>query len=285
MKILCQMVGISKQALHQHRDAVAVRRIQADSLIGQADEIRAVHPKMGCRKLYQMLKPEHIGRDKCEALLLREGFKVRYSPNYRRTTYSQYKERYPNLIQGLELTGVNQVWQTDITYFYVNERHYYLTFIIDVYSRKIVGYHAADHMRAEANIAALQMALASRKGQDMSKLIHHSDRGGQYIDKEYLKILKDNGIKISMCEYAYQNAYTERVNGVIKNEYLKHKTISSYEQLTKQLKCVIRLYNEHRPHGNLLNKLTPVYFEEYILSLNAQQRPKMKIYTEAQQVQ
>jgi putative transposase len=285
MKILYQMVGISKQALHQQRDRIAVSRMQAGSLVSQAHEIRAEHPKMGCRKLYQMLKPEHIGRDKCEALLLSEGFKVRYAPNYKRTTYSQYKERYPNLIQGLELTGVNQVWQTDITYFYANERHYYLTFIIDVYSRKIVGYHAADHMRAEANIAALQMALASRKGQHMSKLIHHSDRGGQYIDKEYLKILKANGIKISMCEYAYQNAYTERVNGVIKNEYLKHKTIQSYEQLTKQLKRVISLYNEHRPHGNLANKLTPVNFENYILSLSAQQRPKVKIYTEGQQVQ
>ena len=285
MNSLYKMTGISKQAFHQHRTRCFTSNKEVDLIIEHANQIRTEHSQIGCRKMYEIIKPPTMGRDKCEKILLDNGFKVRYQPNYKRTTYSQYKERYPNLIEGMELTDINQVWQTDITYFFANGRHYYLTFIIDVYSRRIVGYHAADHLRAEANIEALKMAISNRKKQDIKGLIHHSDRGSQYIDKEYLKILNDNNIKISMCEYAYQNAYTERANGIIKNEYLKHRTILSYDQLVNQLSKVINLYNEKRPHGRLHNKLTPVNFEKYILTLDTQQRPKVKIYTEGKQVQ
>ena len=86
------------------------------------------------------LRSKGWGRDKTEQFLLQSGYRINYPPNYKRTTYAQHHLHYPNLIEGLELNNINQLVQTDITYYRVGERFYYLVFLIDVYSRRIVGY-------------------------------------------------------------------------------------------------------------------------------------------------
>jgi len=142
------------------------------------------------------------GRDKVEQLLLAEGFRIIYAPNYTKTTHPQYDLIFPNLIEGMRLSGINQLIQTDITYIWINGRFYYLVLIIDVYSRRIVGYNIGENMLAQCNVKALKMMIQLRKGDCFKELIHHSDRGSQYTSKIYLDLLKKQEIKISMCKEA-----------------------------------------------------------------------------------
>jgi transposase InsO family protein len=182
------------------------------------------------------------------------------------------------LIEGLTIDNINRVIQSDITYFQILDQWCYLVFIEDVYSRRITGYNAGEYLFAEANVKALQMSLALRGIDQYPDLIHHSDKGSQYIYDIYVKHLKQHNIKISMCDSPYENAYTERINGIIKNEYLIPKNITSFRQLEKELARTIRLYNEERPHWSLPKKLAPTNFEKYILTLEPENRPKLTIY-------
>jgi putative transposase len=280
MKDIQLVAGVTKQALYKHNKKQGERSLLVSSVFESVDRIREEHPMMGCRSIYDIIKPISLGRDKLESLLLNNGYRVRYKPNYVRTTYS-VKAYYPNLIEGIELTDVNQLWQTDITYFFLNGKFYYLTFIIDVYSRRIVGYAVSRTLHAEANIKALKMAFRLRKGADLSKLIHHSDRGGQYIDKEYLKLLKARAIKISMGKEAWQNPYAERINGVIKNMYLKGWVIKDFEHLGKQVKRAVNNYNGEKPHGNLPKRVAPLTMENNLLFCDATTKPRLRLYAEA----
>ncbi|PIE77331.1 MAG: integrase, partial [Candidatus Delongbacteria bacterium] len=163
------------------------------------------------------------------------GFRVKHKKNYRRTTYSS-KSNYPNLIKGLEVASPNVIWQSDITYIEVNNTFYYAVFIIDVYTKEIVGYKVSDHMRATANVEALKSAI-KKFGVPQ---IHHSDRGSQYVYKPYIELLKSHETKISMSLIAQENAYAERINKTIKEEYLAGWAIDSFEHLKKCVKKAVK---------------------------------------------
>ena len=282
MKYVYTIAGISKQAYFQYEEQKQKDAVYFEFLFAEVDEIRKIHPKIGARKMYEMLKPEHMGRDKFESLLLQKGYRVNYPPNYIRTTYSVKCHQYKNMIKGIELTGVNHVWQSDITYFWVSNKFYYLVFIIDVYSRKIIGYNASNSLETTSNIKALEMAFSKRGRKKYKGLIHHSDRGSQYASNAYTDLLKLKNCEISMCDGAYENAYAERINGIIKNEYLRSKNITSFSSLEKELDRAVYAYNYSRPHLNLVKKLSPVNFEKYVLTLNAEERPMVKLYTDGQ---
>jgi hypothetical protein len=253
---LYDVVGITKQAVHQYQKRQAIFDQKVFDLLLEVDELRNQHPGCGVEKMYTTLQPDFIGRDRFVELFMELGYRVKKIKNYHRTTVpASYK--YPNLIEGLVITKENTVWQSDITYFELNGRFYYIVFIIDVYSRKIVGYNVADNLRADANLKALRMALRSRP----APKIHHSDRGSQYIDKRYIKMLKSNGAAISMGLQAQDNAYAERVNGIIKNEYLKLRDIKSFYQLCKNVCKDVDHYNNKRKHLSLPNRMSPVDFE------------------------
>lgn len=175
---------------------------------------------------------------------------------------------YDNLIEGMLLNDKNQVWQSDITYFDIENKFYYLVFIMDIYTKQILGWTASDHMKTQANLQALQQAFASQPDVDLTGLIHHSDRGSQYVDEKYRSKLQGRGIWISMGNTAVENAYVERLNGIIKNEFLKGWKITGLKQLNAQLKRAVEYYNNHRIHRNLPGKLTPNQF--------AWQLPEMK---------
>jgi len=283
MKHIYIIAGLSKQSFFQHREQERTNSVYNELLLVKADELRSIHPKIGVRKMYEMLRPEFIGRDKFESLLLQNGYRVYYPPNYTRTTYSVKCYQYKNLIKGIELTDVNRVWQSDITYIWVSNKFYYLVFIIDVYSRRIIGYNASNSLETSSNIEALKMAFSSRGRKKYDGLIHHSDRGSQYASNIYTSMLTSKGCQISMCDAAYENAYAERVNGIIKNEYLRCKNIISFSDLKKELDHAVYAYNNGRPHLSLLNKLSPVNFEKYVLTLNAEERPKVMLYTDGQE--
>lgn len=278
MNAIYSIAGVSKQSVHQHNRRQLDFDTKLSALLVEVDLLRSEHPGCGVEKMYYTLQPDWLGRDKFIDLFFELGYRVKTHKNYIRTTIPAHF-KYPNLISGLQVTRKNQLWQTDITYIKVGARYYYLIFIVDVYTRQIIGYCVSDHMRAEANIKALQMALKNCRG-SINGLIHHSDRGSQYIDKGYTSILKDKGAYISMGEKAQDNAYAERVNGIIKNEYLSYKEIESFPQLRSQVKKAVNHYNTKRIHRSLPKWSTPESFDKKLLGLYSQKRPKVIIYAE-----
>ena len=272
------LLSITRQSHQQQlkREQLALHRsILYLHLIHQ---VRQHHPSMGLRTIYERFAPEGIGRDAFIALGINHGLLV-VPIKGPRTTIAHPSAIYPNLCLNKELKGVNQLWSSDITYFAIGEKWYYLTFIMDVYSRRIIGYHADDNMRANSTVQALKMALDLRgiKGYK-EDLIHHSDRGSQYISKVYTQLLSDYHIRISMCDNVLENAHIERINGIIKNKYLKYRSINNLQQLRKWLQKDVDAYNYDKPHGSL-NKKTPVEFENFIKELNEKERPVLNIFT------
>jgi len=189
------------------------------------------------------------------------GYRVKIKKRTIKTTLpGNYK--YTNLIEGMVVKHINQVVQSDITYILVNEIFYYAIFIIDVYSKRIVGYQVSKNMRVEANIKTLKQMIKLRGKSAMAGCIHHSDRGSQYGSLEYRNLVKSVNCLLSMDHSAEKNAYAERINGIIKNEYLKYWTINSFEKLKSSVNKAVKHYNEKRIHRHLPNKLSPNQFEK-----------------------
>jgi len=205
--------------------------------------------------MYYQLKPTGIGRDRFIELMMEHGFRIKRPRHGRRTT-SPGKIIYSNLIRGLVVNQPGQVWQSDITYVETPAQLCYVVFLIDVYTKKIVGYEASTHMRASANVRALRRALSRHP----APLIHHSDRGSQYSSKEYLAILERAHTTPSMGLEARENAYAERINKTIKEEYLHYWKPKNLQQLKQQLKKAVHQYNHDRGHEHL-KKMTPNAFE------------------------
>ena len=272
MSQLYQSVGISKQAIHQYSKRQTIFDYKVSQLILEVDELRAEHPGCGVEKMYYTLLPDFIGRDRFVELFMRLGYKVVRKKNYRRTTIAS-KIYYPNLIKGLIISKPSQIWQSDITYINLGNSFCYAVFIIDVYTKKIVGFNVGENMRAEANIKALKMALRNNK----SPAFHHSDRGSQYTYKPYIKILKENNCKISMSLTAQDNAFAERINRTIKEEYLYYRNIDSISKTQYEVKKAVNHYNQKRPHRNLKNK-TPIQFEIEWKKLEESKRQKLFIF-------
>lgn len=246
---------ITKQGVHQYAKRQACFDEKLQGLVLEADELRKEHPGCGVRKMYDTLKPDFIGRDRFEETFMELGYRLKRHKNYRRTTYAS-PVHYPNLIKGMKVSAPSMVWQSDITYIRIREKFFYAVFIIDVYTKKIVGYQVSDHMRAIANIKALKMAFKDNK----APKVHHSDRGSQYIHHQYTALLRDNGASISMALSAQDNAYAERINRTIKEEYLDHWKPQGLSQLKRDVKRAVFNYNNKRPHKQL-PKMNPVEFE------------------------
>lgn len=225
-------------------------------------QIRKDHPRLSCREIYFMVHPKYMGRDKFEEFCFLQQLKIFKEKNRYKTTDSYGVMRFPNLLLTInELTGVNQLWVSDITYFSIQGQVFYITFILDVYSRKIVGYSVSKTLRTEdTTIKALNLAITTRKLSKHSGTIIHSDGGGQYFSKEFKKLTKEYGMLNSMGKTAYENPHAERINGIIKNDYLIPYQPKTFSELEKMLTKAVNLYNNERPHKSL-NRLSPNEFE------------------------
>jgi len=169
------------------------------------------------------------------------------------TTQSHHwLHKYDNLIDGKELTGANQLWVSDITYINNPKDVYYLYLITDAYSQKIVGWHISEDLKAKSAVMALKSALKANEGR-LDNLIHHSDRGVQYCSEEYVKILKRNEVRISMTKPGspQENAIAERLNGILKEEWLYDANFKSLKEGRKKLKQITWIYNDLRLHNSL----------------------------------
>lgn len=282
MNAVYQAVGVSKQSVYQYSHRRSLFEEKLEALRCEVELIRREHGGCGLEKLYHMLCPDWIGRDRFISIFQGLGYGLKRKKKGMRTTFSDRRALFSNLIEGMLVDDLNLIWQSDITYYWVNGDFYYLTFILDVYSRRILGYAVSDSLRTQASQRALAKALELRKQVDLSRLIHHSDRGSQYMSKAYLEQLADRNIHtISVSETPQQNAYSERVNGIIKNEYLAHKNIDSYQQLNREVDKAVKHYNAKRPHRSLWKRMSPEVFEKWI-SLNTDNRPRTIIYAEGQ---
>lgn len=262
---VCRLLGLTRQAYYQHFWQLEATTIEQSFVLVKVHAIRKNHPVMGGRKLYEKLHAfllEHqikMGRDAFFDLLGKNKLLVKKSRRGFITTLSHHwLRKWPNLIREKEINRVNQLWVSDITYWRVGERYTYISLITDAYSHKIVGYHLAQTLESIETIKALHMAMAELPAQLSDPLIHHSDRGVQYCSENYVKLLQDKRIEISMTENGdpLENAIAERINGILKSEYLRHYTINTIRDATEKLQHAVDLYNQDRPHLSI-GMLTP----------------------------
>lgn len=260
-KILC----ISKQAVHKYLNNKYKHKSEAQQMLIVICQIREDHPTMGCRDMYYKLQPTAMGRDLFEAFCKQNGLMSIRQINYQKTTDSRGVTRFDNLISNINITQINQVWTSDITYYEVAGVFHYITFILDSFSRRIIGHQTSKRLSTECTtLPSLKMAIKTRKNNCLYGLIFHSDGGGQYFDKEFLKLTGKHKIINSMCEYPWENGKSERINGIIKNNYLKHRKITTYEELVREVDRSVKLYNEEKPHIKLQRK-SPIEFENIYL--------------------
>ena len=221
------------------------------------DKIAAIsykHPYYGYRRMTAQLKREKLMINHKRVLrMMRElGIQGRIKRKYTTTTNSKHNNKiYPNLTKNLKVYKINQLWCSDITYIRILNGFVYLAAIIDVYSRRIVGYAIGKTLCPELTITALKMAIATRK---TDNLIHHSDQGIQYTCKDYIKILKDNRIRISMSVKGnpYNNAFVESFFKTLKQEEVYLWEYKIFSDVVERIPYFIEdVYDNNRLHSSL----------------------------------
>ena len=270
------MFGVDRQVYYRKIRRKTSKQNKAKEVVLMVDDIRKTMPRIGTRKLYHILSYKlqlmKIGRDKFFDILRANHLLIQPKRCYHVTTNSHHHFRkHQNRILDLEINRPEQVWVSDITYIGKRDNPCYLSLITDAYSKRIMGYYVADNMNAESSIMALKMALKQRKYKSLS-LIHHSDRGIQYCANEYQKELNKSKVLCSMTQNSdpYENAVAERVNGILKQEFMIDKYNQKAEIMKRVVKEAVTIYNELRPHYSN-HMLTPD-------QMHVQNQIKMRTY-------
>jgi putative transposase len=255
--------GVNRQVYYRRIKRKRIKQIKATEVISMVQNIRKQMPRIGTRKLYHMLflslESMKIGRDKFFAILKANHLLIQPKRSYHVTTNSHHRFRkHENLMLNIEIHQPNQVWVSDITYIGKRDNPCYLSLVTDAYSKQIMGYYIANNLNTESSIMALKMAIKQLEKLHQP-LIHHSDRGFQYCADDYQNILKKNNIQCSMTQNAdpYENAVAERINGILKQEFMIDKYLLDLKTMRMIVKESIDIYNNQRPHySNYM--LTPV---------------------------
>lgn len=261
---LCGLFGKTRQAYYKQLNFVEESLAREEIILAAVKRIRtrADTHRWGARKLKDMINEEliplnmRVGRDHLFDILRENGMLVRNRKRKFFTTQSHHwLHKYDNLVQDMRLTAANQLWVADITYIKSKGKVYHLYLITDAYSQKIVGWNLSQDLRASSAVAALKMALRTNQ-ERIEKLIHHSDRGVQYCSGEYVNLLKKNRIDISMTKPGspQENAIAERINGILKDEWLYDAVFENLKQGKARIKKIVAVYNSYRPHNSLGNK-------------------------------
>ncbi len=262
--MLCQLLGRSKQAYYKWLSRFSREELKYDLILQEVDSIRKDLPRSGARKLYAELRKRLpaglcLGRDKLIDLLRANGYLLRRKRSaVPRTTDSRHRYRiYPNLAKGFTPTAPNQLYVSDITYLRAFLGSFFLlSLVTDAHSHRIVGWCLLETLDAEGPLQAMRIALADLPPESL--LIHHSDRGTQYCCEKYIDLLTSHGVAISMTQSGNprENAIAERVNGILKNEWLNDMELVTIEQARELVGRVIELYNTKRLHSSI-GMLTP----------------------------
>jgi putative transposase len=265
MDTLCGLFGNSRQAYYQREKYIYSEVIKEEIVLQMVKKQRKVMPRAGGRKLLTLLEPAlqgelMMGRDRFFDFLRERGLLVRKRRQSTRTTYSNHwLHKYPNMIVGFEPEKAHLLWVSDITYIWTNEGFCFLSLVTDGYSRKIIGWELGPSLEAKYSVKALKMAIRQLPT-GTKNVFHHSDRGVQYCCSEYVKILEKNHFQISMTQNGdpRENAKAERVNGILKDEWLNDMVFNSIEEARVAIDRIIRIYNQVRPHSSLEYK-TPCF--------------------------
>lgn len=270
------MFGVNRQVYYRRLQSVRSRKSRAVQVLELVESIRLRMPKIGTRKLYFMLKEElkplGVGRDMLFRILKANHLLIKPNRRYHITTNSHHRFRkHKNLIENVVPDEPEQIWVSDITYVGNRENPMYLALVTDAYSKQIMGHDLSNSLDVSGSLRALKMAIKKRKYKT-NVVTHHSDRGLQYCSNQYQEILKRNKINCSMTESydPYANAIAERVNGILKAEFIGYKNKESIETMEKLVKNSIDIYNEQRPHYSCFY-MTPN-------QMHLQNRIKIKTY-------
>lgn len=265
---LCALFGKTRQAWYVALGARQEQELAEAIVLKLVGEVRQDLPRAGVPQLMEKLRTplrDHrikMGRDALYELLGRHGYLLRYRRRRPYTTDSNHAyKKYPNLIRNVILTYPGQLWVSDITYLRLMQGFCYLSIVTDAYSRKIVGYQLHQTLHSEGALGALQMALKTARR--ARTLTHHSDRGVQYCCAAYVQELERQGIAISMTEQGdpYENAIAERINGILKGEFLLGRTFGSFAEAQEAVRWAVDKYNHVRPHSSC-GYLTPAAAHE-----------------------
>ena len=248
------MLGLSRQVYYRSIRSSKRRKAIAQNVVEMVQEVRVRMPRIGTRKLYFMLEDKlrelGVGRDMLFRILKANHMLIVPKRSYHITTFSHHRfKKHKNLIERLIPERPEQVWVSDITYIGSRDNPMYLALVTDAYSKRIVGYQVSNTLETKGSVKALKMAIKERRYPD-NKLIHHSDRGFQYCSREYQKMLIKGNIECSMTESydPYANAVAERVNGILKQEFIGHNMKMELPLMKSLVKNSIDIYNAHRPH-------------------------------------
>ena len=255
------MLGYSRQGLYKAQATHQQQCFEEELIVQQVNKIRMHQPRIGGRRLHHMLQAFmqghqlQMGRDVFFKLLFDSGLLVRKRKRRKPATtdsFHRYK-KYKNLVKEFVHVASNQLWVSDITYITLKNCFAYLSLITDAYSRKIVGFYLSKSLGASGSIKALKMALNNNS--NLQSIIHHSDRGVQYCCNDYVRILKNKKIKISMTENSdpLENAIAERVNGILKDELLQ-EVYGDFTAAQESIAKAISVYNHLRPHSSISYK-------------------------------
>ena len=282
MDQVCNYFGYTRQAFYKHRIHKENHLAEEKKILAAVIEIRNRQPMIGSRKIQYLLRKQRkklgicIGRDRLFTLLRENKLLISPKKKYVTTTNSYHRFRmYNNLIKDLDITRPDLVYVSDITYITIVDGFCYLSLITDLFSRKIVGYCLSQSLGIEGCLTALKMALAGVAHPE--NLIHHSDRGIQYCSHAYVELLNKKKVKISMTEqnHVYENAVAERINGILKTEFMLGETLTSFKIAQQLVAEAIQTYNQERPHISL-NYQTP---DEVYYANNYQQIDELSIKT------
>lgn len=258
MRGLCQVVGMTRQNFYKGRRRRSRRQVEEELIVQLICQERAVQPRLGGRKLLYMVRGElakagvSIGRDRFFELLGKHGLLIERTVRLVRTTNSRHSFRvYANLLKDRPPTGPHQVLVSDITYIRTKEGFLYLCLVMDAFSRAIVGFDCSDTLEREGALRALGQAL--KQLPEGGETIHHSDRGSQYCCHEYVGLLKESGVAISMTQenHCYENSQAERLNGILKQEYGLGAEFVGKLEARQAVSEAVGLYNYRRPHQSL----------------------------------
>jgi putative transposase len=259
MNEVCQVFEITRQGHHKALAAEPRAALASEMVVQLVAERRRALPRLGGLKLHHLTQDDlramgiKLGRDRFFDVLREEQLLVERRRSRTRTTNSFHRFRiWPSLVKGLEVARPNQVWVADITYLRCRGGFAYLFLVTDVYSRKIVGWALGGTLETSWSLEALTMALRGAPG-PLAGLIHHSDRGVQYCSADYVNALKKEGLEISMAEAGnpYENAIAERVNGILKDEFLLDRTMQDVETARRAVRQAVLAYNTLRPHRSI----------------------------------
>ncbi len=257
ISFLSNYFGYSRQYFYKTKEKAVEKLLMTEIIIAFVMEERELAPELGSKKLYKLYRDapfeKHYGRDAFINVLREYNLLLKKHPYKVKTTDSNHMNHiYPNLTLDLEPTRPNEVWVSDITYIRLIDGFCYLSLITDMYSRRIMGYDLSPDLRFSHVGDALERAVI-KANTNLNGLIHHSDRGFQYTYKAYIEALNQHGIIPSMTQSGdpLENAIAERVNGILKKEWLDKYKFLSIEDVVPVLEKAMWYYNNRRPHLSL----------------------------------